>query len=169
MISAYDLLTGIQLCMAIVMLAYGVYFQKKRTCSLLFFSSPYFLMLFWAGAVIYYYSEYLFLTLLCFLMAFFLGLGMVLWLKKGLPVLHYEAKKRLLSCPPLRMALFFSFLFILLFSGIQAGIYHFPFLNHSWLFNEGLGFVPGVCLGYFWGRGLAMILALLDAESDDEV
>lgn len=168
MMSAYDVLTGIQLCMALVLIAYALYFQKKRTCSLLFFHGPYVLSVVWAGAVIYYYSEYLFLTLLCFLMAFFLGLGVVLWLKKGLPVLHYDQKAGKLICPPLRMASVFTVLFILLFGLIQAGIYRFPFLNHVWLFNEGLGFVPGFCLGYFWGRGLAMLLRLSDQEGEKE-
>lgn len=28
--SAYDILTGIQLCMAMAMIAYGIYFRKSR-------------------------------------------------------------------------------------------------------------------------------------------
>lgn len=90
--SAYDILTGIQLCMAMAMIAYGIYFRKSRMCRLWWFAGPCVLVAIWAAAVLYYYTEYPFLTTLCFLMAFFLGLGLGLWFKKGLPELTYCRK-----------------------------------------------------------------------------
>ena len=68
--SAYDILTGIQLCMAMAMIAYGIYFRKSRMCRLWWFAGPCVLVAIWAAAVLYYYTEYPFLTTLCFLMAF---------------------------------------------------------------------------------------------------
>lgn len=82
--SAYDILTGIQLCMMIVMIGYGIFFFKGRTCRIWCFGGPAVLVTFWSAAVVYYYTAYLFLTILCFLMAFFLGLGLGLWFKAGL-------------------------------------------------------------------------------------
>ena len=38
--SAYDILTGIQLCMAMAMIAYGIYFRKSRMCRLWWFAGP---------------------------------------------------------------------------------------------------------------------------------
>ena len=80
---AYDILTGTQLCMAVAMIAYGFYFKKKRTCRVWYFSGPAWLIAIWSAVVLYYYSEYPFLTILCFLMGFFLGMGIGLWVKKG--------------------------------------------------------------------------------------
>ena len=79
---AYDILTGTQLCMAVAMIAYGFYFKKKRTCRVWYFSGPAWLIAIWSAVVLYYYSEYPFLTILCFLMGFFLGMGIGLWVKK---------------------------------------------------------------------------------------
>lgn len=73
--SAYDILTGIQLCMMIVMIGYGIFFFKGRTCRIWCFGGPAVLVTFWSAAVVYYYTAYLFLTILCFLMAFFSGPG----------------------------------------------------------------------------------------------
>ncbi len=155
--SAYDILTGIQLCMAIAMIAYGIYFRKSRTCRLWWFVGPGVLVAIWAAAVLYYYTEYPFLTTLCFLMAFFLGLGIGLWFKKGLPELTYCHKQHRLHCPPFGMALPVHLLFCLLFASFQAMAYHLPFITHSWLFNEVLGFAPGIGVGWLWGRKLAML------------
>ena len=130
--SAYDILTGIQLCMAIAMIAYGIYFRKSRTCRLWWFVGPGVLVAIWAAAVLYYYTEYPFLTTLCFLMAFFLGLGLGLWFKKGLPELTYCHKQHRLHCPPFGMALPVHLLFC-------------------------LGFAPGIGVGWLWGRKLAML------------
>ncbi len=80
---AYDILTGTQLCMAVAMIAYGFYFKKKRTCRVWYFSGPAWLIAIWSAVVLYYYSEYPFLTILCFLMGFFLGMGIGLWVKKA--------------------------------------------------------------------------------------
>ena len=55
-------------------------------------------------------------------------------------------------------ALPFNILICLAFAAIQAGVYHFPFLMYSWLFNEVLGVVPGLFSGLLWGRGLSMLL-----------
>lgn len=156
--SAYDILTGIQLCMMIVMIGYGISFFKGRTCRIWCFGGPAVLVTFWSAAVVYYYTAYLFLTILCFLMAFFLGLGLGLWFKAGLPELTYCRARHLLRCPPMPGALLFNILICLAFAAIQAGVYHFPFLMYSWLFNEVLGFVPGLFSGLLWGRGLSMLL-----------
>lgn len=156
--SAYDILTGIQLCMAMAMISYGVYFRKSRACRLWWFAGPSFLVAVWTAAVLYYYTEYPFLTILCFLMAFFLGLGLGLWFKKGLPELTYCREDHLPHCPPFRTALPVNLLFCLLFAAFQAVVYHLPFITHSWLFNEVLGFAPGLGTGLLWGRGLAMLL-----------
>ena len=91
-------------------------------------------------------------------MAFFLGLGLGLWFKAGLPELTYCRARHLLRCPPMPGALPFNILICLAFAAIQAGVYHFPFLMYSWLFNEVLGFVPGLFSGLLWGRGLSMLL-----------
>lgn len=48
-------------------------------------------------------------------------------------------------------------LFCLLFASFQAMAYHLPFITHSWLFNEVLGFAPGIGVGWLWGRKLAML------------
>lgn len=155
--SAYDILTGIQLCMAMAMIAYGIYFRKSRMCRLWWFAGPCVLVAIWAAAVLYYYTEYPFLTTLCFLMAFFLGLGLGLWFKKGLPELTYCRRQHRLRCPPLRTALPVNLFFCLIFASFQAVAYHMPFITHSWLFNEVLGFAPGIGMGWLWGRGLAML------------
>ena len=47
--------------------------------------------------------------------------------------------------------------FCLIFASFQAVAYHMPFITHSWLFNEVLGFAPGIGIGWLWGRGLAML------------
>ena len=156
--SAYDILTGIQLCMTVAMVAYGFYFRRARECSVLCFVGPGILAAFWAAAVLYYYTEYPFLTILCFLMAFFLGLGLGLWFKQGLPELTYSRETHRLRCPPQRLALPVNIGFCLLFAAFQASVYHLPFLTHSWFFNEILGFAPGLATGLFWGRGLAVLL-----------
>ena len=48
-------------------------------------------------------------------------------------------------------------LFLPDFRSFQAVAYHMPFITHSWLFNEVLGFAPGIGMGWLWGRGLAML------------
>lgn len=88
---------------------------------------------------------------------FFLGLGLGLWFKKGLPELTYCRKQHSLRCPPLRTALPVNLFFCLIFASFQAVAYHMPFITHSWLFNEVLGFAPGIGMGWLWGRGLAML------------
>ena len=59
---------------------------------------------------------------------------------------------------PLRTALPVNLFFCLIFASFQAVAYHMPFITHSWLFNEVLGFAPGIGMGWLWGRGLAMLL-----------
>ena len=127
--SAYDILTGIQLCMMIAMIGYGIFFFRGRTCPIWCFGGPAVLVTLWSAAVLYYYTAYLFLTILCFLMAFFLGLGLGLWFKTGLPELTYCQQRHLLRCPPMPRALLFNILLCLAFAAIQAGVYHFPFLR----------------------------------------
>ena len=83
-------------------------------------------------------------------MAFFLGLGLGLWFKKGLPELTYCRKQHRLRCPPLRTALPGNLFFCLIFASFQAVAYHMPFITHSWLFNEVLGFAPGIGIGWLW-------------------
>lgn len=58
---------------------------------------------------------------------FFLGLGLGLWFKAGLPELTYCRARHLLRCPPMPGALPFNILICLAFAAIQAGVYHFRF------------------------------------------
>lgn len=155
---AYDILTGAQLCMAVAMIAYGFYFKKKRTCRVWYFSGPAWLIAIWSAVVLYYYTEYPFLTILCFLMGFFLGMGIGLWVKKGLPELTYCRERRRLQCPPMKKVMPAYLIVCVVFASFQIVGYHFSFITHSWFFNEVLGFAPGLCTGLLWGRGIAMLL-----------
>ena len=152
--SAYDILTGIQLCMAMAMIAYGIYFRKSRMCRLWWFAGPCVLVAIWAAAVLYYYTEYPFLTTLCFLMAFFLGLGLGLWFKKGLPELTYCRKQHRLRCPPLRTALPVNLFFCLIFRLVPGrGLPHA--LHHSFVaVQRGTGLCAGHRHGLAVGTGI---------------
>jgi hypothetical protein len=50
---------------------------------------------------------------------------------------------------------------VILFGGIQTVIYFIPFLNHflnhSWLFNELVGFIPGIFIGGLWGKLVSIV------------
>ena len=126
---AYDILTGTQLCMAVAMIAYGFYFKKKRTCRVWYFSGPAWLIAIWSAVVLYYYSEYPFLTILCFLMGFFLGMGIGLWVKKGLPELTYCRERRRLQCPPMKKAMPAYLIVCIVFASFQIVGYHFSFIH----------------------------------------
>ena len=71
----------------------------------------------------------------------------------------------MIQCPPLLLAPVILVAAVLLFGGIQFAAYVFPFFSQSWIFNEMIGFIPGIFLGFLWGRIICM---LIKAQSDRE-
>lgn len=173
MMNSYDLLTGFQAAAAVALSIYAAYFQKERHCMPFVIILPYILFLLWGGVIIYYFSMFLALSVLWFLLGGLVGLAVAAYCSRYFPDLQVHKHDSALQCPPLLLAPAAVFLAVLLFGGIQGAVYYIPFLTHFWLFNELLGFIPGVFLGILWGRILSMLakaqLAGSEMDMDDAV
>ncbi|WP_083615821.1 hypothetical protein [Megasphaera cerevisiae] len=153
----YDMVTGIQLCFVIVLFCFTCFFYKERCCTIFTLLYPCFLFSVWAGAVSFYFAGYFFLSVLWFLLGFLIGLGVAAYFQCGeLAVKHCPGKIRI-RCPALKMAPLLLSIAVILFGGIQTVIYFIPFLNHSWLFNELVGFIPGIFIGGLWGKLVSIV------------
>ncbi len=157
MVNSYNLLTGFQIIAAAVLLIYACYFQKERQCMPFIIVAPYILFLLWGCVIICYFSMFLALSALWFLLGGLLGLAVAVYCRKWFPTLQAFRDNSLIQCPKLLLAPAILLLAAVLFAGTQVAVYYFPFLTYFWWFNELLGFVPGVFLGWLWGRVLAML------------
>lgn len=157
MINAYDMLTGVQFVMILVLFTYTCFFQRDRWCSISTFIIPYILLFVWNVIVISYFTEFLFLSVLWLLLGFFIGLGVIFYFRSRLPAMEYCPEHLAVKVPSLRIAPLCLSLFTCLAVGLQQGVYYYPFVVHSWIFNELLGFIPGIFLGLIWGQMISML------------
>ena len=62
------------------------------------------------------------------------------------------------------------FLFLLVItvvlSGIQCLVFYMPLLVHSWLFNELLGFIPGLGIGFLLGNLFTAFFLSVDQDTE---
>ncbi|MCH4167028.1 MAG: hypothetical protein LKF74_06680 [Megasphaera sp.] len=157
MINAYDMLTGIQIALLVILFVYACFFQKERWCSVATFITPYVLVLVWSALVVGYFTEFVFLSVLWFLLGFFIGLGLVLYFRSSLPDMEYCPEHLRVKIPRIKEAPLCLSLFTLLATGLQQGVYVCPFIIHSWVFNELLGLIPGFLTGIVWGQMISML------------
>lgn len=157
MMNAYDMLTGLQIVFIVVLFAYACFFQKERWSSVTTFVIPYVLFLSWSAIVVACFTEFVFLSVLWFLVGFFIGLGVVLYFRSSLPDMEYCPEHLRVKIPRIKEAPLCLSLFTLLSIGLQQGIYFRPFVVYSWIFNELLGLIPGFLAGIVWGQMISML------------
>lgn len=168
MMNPYDILTGFQVVMIIILSAYTCYFQKQRQCMPFIIIVPCLLFSVWGGGVIYYFSMFLALSILWFLLGGLIGAGIAVYCRRRFPVLVGRRDALWLQCPKFFWAPVILLLAVLLFWGIQGAVYYYPSLIRLWLFNELLGFIPGIFLEFLWGRVLAMLAAAQIKRLEEE-
>lgn len=98
-------------------------------------------------------------------MGFFLGMGIGLWVKKGLPELTYCRERRRLQCPPMKKAMPAYLIICIVFASFQFVGYHWfiVLLESFW----GLGWIAAACIAYFfipvYGWRMAFLIGALPA------
>lgn len=157
MIPTYDILTGFQLIMISALFAYACYFQRKRECMPFVIIVPYIGFFIWSIGVIYYFAVFFALAILWMLLGSLLGAGISVYFRRCFPQLRVLEDGYNIQCPPLLLAPVIWIAACVLFGGIQVISYMSPFLSQSWLFNEMIGFIPGIFLGFLWGRIIYML------------
>ena len=65
------------------------------------------------------------------------------------------------------------FLFLLgiaiVLAGIQCLVFYMPLLVHSWVFNELLGFIPGLGIGFLLGNLFAAFFLSVNQDTEEIV
>lgn len=166
MIPTYDILTGFQIVMASILFAYACYFQRQRNCMPFVIVLPYIGFLIWGIGIIYYFAVFFALAILWLLLGGLFGAGMAVYLRRHFPLLHVLEDGCMIQCPPLALAPVIFVAAASLFGGIQGMAYISPFLSQSWLFNEMIGFIPGIFLGFLWGRVICMLAKAQNAREN---
>lgn len=67
------------------------------------------------------------------------------------------------------MHVFFLLSITVVLAGIQCLVFYMPLLVHSWLFNELLGFIPGLGIGFLLGNLFAAFFLSANQEVEDFV
>ena len=144
MIPAYDVLTGFQIIMAGILFTYACYFQRPRNCMPFVIVIPYIVFLLWGIGIIYYFAVFFALAVLWFLLGGLFGAGISVYFRRRFPLMQVLEDGYMIQCPPLLLAPVILVAAVLLFGGIQFAAYVFPFFSQSWIFNEMIGFIPGM-------------------------
>ncbi|ERT58195.1 hypothetical protein [Megasphaera vaginalis (ex Srinivasan et al. 2021)] len=155
MIQLYTLFTGFQITAAVVLFLYVCRFRRRCICSVWTFFSAHVMYLLWAAAIICYYAQALFMTLLWFLLGVLIGGAVSFYHRDKLPHFRYFADIGKLQCPPLKGAPLFYASWLFFFIAIQVFAFYYPLYLLSWLIQIGLGTVTGFFTGLLWGCGIA--------------
>ena len=141
MIMGFDSLTVFQICMVIFTAVFTFRYQHGSGENLQHFLPVPVLYTIWSCVVIYYYSDFFFMTILWFLLGNFLGVGAAFLLRR--------------------------LIIRLCNAGIQCLAFFEPLRIHSWVFNELLGFIPGLTIGCLWGMLFVAFFLSMDQKSQE--
>lgn len=151
MANAYDLLTGIQLCMILVFLVVAFQFWTHQHFSVILAASMPLLYVIWGAALIYYFSSFLYLTLLWTLLGLLVGIVISVYFRSRFPKLLYYPHEHIVACTGAKAISFFFFATIFAACCLQIFLYNSFDSVYYWVFNEGLGLGIGAFIGLFLG------------------
>lgn len=167
MIMGFDSLTVFQICMVIFTAVFTFRYQHGSGENLQHFLPVPVLYTIWSCVVIYYYSDFFFMTILWFLLGNFLGVGAAFLLRRLIIRLCNEQMEGMFYYPRLAVMMVFLIIETTVLAGIQCLAFFEPLRIHSWVFNELLGFIPGLTIGCLWGMLFVAFFLSMDQKSQE--
>lgn len=169
MLTGFDALTGFQICMVIFLSVFSFRYRKHCSENLAYFLPVPVLYILWACVVIYYFADFFFMAVLWFLLGNFLSVGIAVLLRKKMRRFYHEQAGGEFYYPCAGCMFLFLLGIAIVLAGIQCLVFYMPLLVHSWVFNELLGFIPGLGIGFLLGNLFAAFFLSVNQDTEEIV
>ena len=169
MLTSFDTLTGFQICMVIFLSVFSFRYRKHCSENLAYFLPVPVLYILWACVVIYYFADFFFMAVLWFLLGNFLSVGIAVLLRKKMRRFYHEQEGGEFHYPCAGCMFLFLLGIAIVLAGIQCLVFYMPLLVHSWVFNELLGFIPGLGIGFLLGNLFAAFFLSVNQDTEEIV
>ena len=109
------------------------------------------------------------MAVLWFLLGNFLSVGIAVLLRKKMRRFYHEQAEGEFYYPCAGCMFLFLLGITIVLAGIQCLVFYMPLLVHSWVFNELLGFIPGLGIGFLLGNLFAAFFLSVNQDTEEIV
>ena len=109
------------------------------------------------------------MAVLWFLLGNFLSVGIAVLLRKKMRRFYHEQAGGEFYYPCAGCMFLFLLGIAIVLAGIQCLVFYMPLLVHSWVFNELLGFIPGLGIGFLLGNLFAAFFLSVNQDTEEIV